>query len=520
MSLVFDKGKNKYLSEIEQFRPKNNFININIGKNYLKKKEIKNTHLYSEYETSSPFRNMNNNKKNAFLTTYQNYSNIMNNNREQNLNKKLMNNNKLKYNKSFEGNIINNDLIFSGNFDFIHDNIYSNNKIQGNKKFNNSVILNNKQNKVKNKNKSNKSVTRTINSHINMNGKKNNLDENFIIKKLDEKFKSLENNIIDKKYENDIDHDEIIISSKKKHFSYTTNNPKAKESNKVNQNNYNLKNIIGDLTLKNDFNKEEKFEQFFLEVFNNKKNLEFDENYLLNSSFENNRNDFNIMYTDNYGNNIPDDMLSLEIKLIIEKLLEIQKSYHKEIKLMINHYNNSQRLFNLLVERMKILQKKNFLLKKTKENGKIRGNIYNFIGVYNQNNQHEINKINKSELLLWHKLTGIREYNKQKIKELFEKAIFDKYNKISGKINNIENKIILNIMKKYNYKKEIRKEEKNKMSSSSPIQQNKIINKQNRNINSYYNTNNINKNKKHKKTSSCCCSTKPPKITKTANKKK
>ena len=231
MSLVFDKGKNKYLSEIEQFRPKNNFININIGKNYLKKKEIKNTHLYSEYETSSPFRNMNNNKKNAFLTTYQNYSNIMNNNREQNLNKKLMNNNKLKYNKSFEGNIINNDLIFSGNFDFIHDNIYSNNKIQGNKKFNNSVILNNKQNKVKNKNKSNKSVTRTINSHINMNGKKNNLDENFIIKKLDEKFKSLENNIIDKKYENDIDHDEIIISSKKKHFSYTTNNPKAKESN-------------------------------------------------------------------------------------------------------------------------------------------------------------------------------------------------------------------------------------------------------------------------------------------------
>jgi hypothetical protein len=353
-----------------------------------------------------------------------------------------------------------------------------------------------------------------------MNGKKNNLDENFIIKKLDEKFKSLENNIIDKKYENDIDHDEIIISSKKKHFNYTTNNPKAKESNKVNQNNYNLKNIIGDLTVKNDFNKEEKFEQFFLEVFNNKKNLEFDENYLLNSSFENNRNDFNIMYTDNYGNNIPDDMLSLEIKLIIEKLLEIQKSYHKEIKLMINHYNNSQRLFNLLVERMKILQKKNFLLKKTKENGKIRGNIYNFIGVYNQNNQHEINKINKSELLLWHKLTGIREYNKQKIKELFEKAIFDKYNKISGKINNIENKIILNIMKKYNYKKEIRKEEKNKMSSSSPIQQNKIMNKQNRNINSYYNTNNVNKNKKHKKTSSCCCSTKPPKITKTANKKK
>ena len=86
---------------------------------------------------------------------------------------------------------------------------------------------------TKNKNKyNNKSVTRTINSHNNMNSKKNNLDENFIIKKLDEKFKSLENNIIDKKYENDIDHDEMIISTNKKNPNYQNSNNKINNMRK------------------------------------------------------------------------------------------------------------------------------------------------------------------------------------------------------------------------------------------------------------------------------------------------
>ena len=58
-------------------------------------------------------------------------------------------------------------------------------------------------------------------------------------------------------------------------------------------------------------------------------NYDLDEDYLLNSSFENDRSDFNIMYTDNYGDTVMNDMLSLEIKLLIEKMMDIQKSYHK-----------------------------------------------------------------------------------------------------------------------------------------------------------------------------------------------
>ena len=60
----------------------------------------------------------------------------------------------------------------------------------------------------------------------------------------------------------------------------------------------------------------------------------------------------------------------------------------------------------------------------------IKGNIYNFIDVYNHNNQHENSKINKEEFFLWknimkNKVNNI--HNKENLKELFKKTIFDKY---------------------------------------------------------------------------------------------
>ena len=531
MSLVFDKGKFRYYKELDQNKSKINNSHVNLSKNNPKKNNLNNNQLFNDYETSSPFRNINNNKKNTFLTTYQNYSNITNSHRDQNHNnKKGINSKKLKYNKSFEGNLMNNDLIFSNNFDLANDDIYNNDKIQGNKKFNNSVILNNKPNRTKNKNKSNnKSVTRTINAHTNMNNKKNKLDENFIIKKLDEKFKSLENNIIDKKYENDIDHDEMIISTNKKHTNKNKNfngNTHMKTTNKIKNKSFNLSDMIDGINInsmsnKNDYkNKEDIIDKIFFDFFNNNKTkIDLDENYLLNSSFENNRSDFNIMYTDNYGDTVPNDMISLEIKLLIEKMLELQKSYHNELKLIINQYNNNQALFSILIEKIKYLQKKIFLIKKIQESKSIKGNIFNFIGVYNHNNQHEINKINKKEFLLWNKIMQNNddiEYNKEKIKELFTKIIFDKYNKISGKINNIENKIIINLMKKYKYNLNNKKNDgiikyngsigdiyNDKNKNTSPTHYYKNMIKQN---NKYINNSNttINKKKKHKKTASCC----------------
>ena len=245
-------------------------------------------------------------------------------------------------------------------------------------------------------------------------------------------------------------------------------------------------------------------------MLNNKNVKDIDENYLLNSSFENNRNDFNIMYTDNYGETIFDDMLSLEIKLLIEKMLELQKSYHKELNEIIKQYNNNKKIFNILIDKIKILQKKKYIIKKLQETKNIKGNIYNFIGVYNNNNQHENCKINKDEFFLWknimkNKINNI--YNKENLKELFKKTIFDKYNKISGKINNIENKIILNLMEKYKYNINIKNDRIKSRGSNdniynkiiaSPISQYKNTIKQN------INNSSVNKKKKHKKTISCC----------------
>ena len=538
MSLVYDKGKYKY-SDTEQIKTKTNLNNNKANLNLHLKKSIKtnsnnNSKLYSEFVVSSPIRNINNNKKNTFLTTYQNYSNITANTKEYgnlyNYNKKNKISKKLKYNKSFEGNLLNNDLIFSNNFELGTDELYTipHGKKHGNKKiYNNSVILNNiKQNKTKNKKKPhNKSITKTINTHNNFNKnncKKNNFEENLIITKLDEKFKNLENNIIDKQYENDIDHDEMIISTKKKNININfQNNNRINTTNKINNKNLKLSDAINEITSinnKNNYYREDKSENIFMNIFINKNNIDFDENYLLNTSFENNRNDFNIMYTDHYEESVMDDMLSLEIKLLVEKMLDIQKSYHKELNLIISQYNKNKKIFKILIEKIKGIQKKIYLIKKMQDNKNIKGNVYNFIGIYNQNSQHEISKINKNEFILWKNITykndkRFSQYNKEKIKELFKKTIFDRYNKLSGKLNNIENKIILNLMKKSKYSvnknnNEIKsngsngdiiiKNDKNMVFSASPIQPNKKIIKQNKNLNS-----NINNKKKHKKTSNC-----------------
>ena len=509
MSLIFDKTKYKFYSNFEQLKLKNN---NNAYKNNPKKSSNKKTHLYNEYITSSPFRNINNNKKSAFLATYQNNSNIMSNNKseyENNFNNtKKINKEKLKYNKSFEGNILNGNSMFSK--DFGNDDLYNINidKNLRNKKFNNSVILN-KQNKIKNKKKhNNKSVATSNNSHIHKNYKqKNNIDQNLIIKKLDEKFKSLESNIIDKEYENDIDHDEMIISSNKKNNINFTQINNGKTSSKKNNKNYKLSNIIDDINNA----KIEYIESSLINIFSNKN--DFDENYLLNTSFENYRNDFNIMYTDNYEESVMNDMLSLEIKLLVEKMLEMQKSYHKEFNLIINQYNQNEKIFKLLIEKIKMLKKKINLIKKIQETKNIKTNIYNFIGIYNHKNQDEINKINKSELILWKNITGqedkYNELNIRKLKDLFKQIIFDKYYKLFDKFNNIENKIILNLMKKHKYNiskknKEINNNgsignitnnDKKKIMTASPIQQHKNLIKQ---------TKNVNYKKTHKKTSSCC----------------
>ena len=509
MSLVYDKGKhrNSYDKNIPKMKLNNNnpINQINIPKNNNKKNIIKNTHLFNEYISSSPIGNSNTYKA-QFLTTYQNFkemSNINPNNNENinNVNNKRPEMKKLNFNKSFEGNI---GKDISKKFGIIKENIFRGKNNENKKSVNKSMIINHKNKKNQNR-KNNKSVNRTINAHNTLNHKKNNIAEKLLIKKLEEKFKSLENNIIDKKYENEIDNEEMIITTKKDNYPNTTR-PKIKGKNNI------LSNMINDNMNSDLENMENNFMDIILNklVLNNK--YDFDENYLLNSSFENNRNDFNIMYTDNYGLSVMNDMLSLEIKLLIEKILEMQKSYHKELDLILGIYNKNSKLMKLLVEKIKFLQKKIFLIKKLKEEKEMKVNLYNFLEKYNHNNQNDIYKINQNEFYLWNYILyehnrKNNDYNKEKLKEIFKKIIFERYYKIKERFNNIENKIILNLMKKYNYnlKRKAKGAKSNNISDIVISPNQRQIKNKNLNTNKNKKTigNNINNWKKHKKTSSC-----------------
>ena len=76
------------------------------------------------------------------------------------------------------------------------------------------MIINQKNKKINKNKKNNKSASKAIKAHHTLNPKKNNFAEKLLIKKLEDKFKSLEKNIIDKNYENEIDNEEMIISSR------------------------------------------------------------------------------------------------------------------------------------------------------------------------------------------------------------------------------------------------------------------------------------------------------------------
>ena len=507
MTMVFDKNRYKLVSETDRIKIKNGF-----PKNSNKHKYDKNSSLYKEYVISSPYKDIIKNKKISYINLYQNNNKISNynnnynnlNNNNQNNNKKILSNKKMKYNKSFELNM-NKNIMPNVNLDILNDNLYTinNNKHKiSNNINNNSVILNNKIKRIKNKNKS---MSKSGNTY--RDSKPKSSGENMLIKKLDENFLSLESNIIDQKYENDIDHDEMIISSNKK-----SKNNFNKEKNNSNK----LSDIIGLNSNNKDINDIE--EDLFLNIYDKKTNFEIDENYLLNSSFENQRSDFSIMYTDDYEKTVMDDLLSLEIKLLVEKMLEIQKSYHKELNLILSQYNKNGAIFKLLIEKISFYRKKMHNLQKLKEKRSTKENIYNFLGIHHKNNKQEINQINKSEFNLWNnalfgKIRKNKIFDKEKLRQMFKYIVFDKYYKLSGKMNNVENKIILELMKKFKFNKnsEIKannsnvksnvnktyKTKSNKNNSTSPLQIFKNTIKKNRNnSNGTYNKN------KHKKFSS------------------
>ena len=359
----------------------------------------------------------------------------------------------------------NNDFLLSNKNDpFSRSVIYSHNKnlthkiassVKNKKNNRKTYSNNNNRYKLSNKNNSNFKLN-TSNKRFNKSElKSNTINFNETYSK-NIRYDSIENKIIDKNYENDIDHDEIIIGSDK--------NSKNKKKTPISNILFDAKHLSSEI--KNDKK----------ETSNNNEYNEDD--YSPDNNFENNRNDFIIMYIDNYTKIINDDMLSMELQLLYEKILELQNSYHVEYIKILNKYNENKKYISLNIFKYKDIQKKIFNLLKIKEKLNGTNQLNNFFAKQKKENRVSLKDINDKEINLWknmliemdnnfkYKKYGNAE-NKKDIKELFKRIVFDKYSFLKNNLNDIENKIIVNLMKKNNYKIKSDKKAKNRSYNKS-----------------------------------------------------
>jgi hypothetical protein len=349
----------------------------------------------------------------------------------QKLNKKSKEENNYKHNRSFEQNSINNDILLQykiesplvpGISDNCGNEIIEILNLNGNKNPN-------KIKKIKKKNLNNSYILQSKYKNI-INESANNNPENINIKDNNNisSFKGNKNNI----YRNNI--------------STNINVNKSKDS----------------------FNDEIDNQELIFRTTNDLENYKIDEvdidEYPLNSSFENNKSDFHLLYNDDYHKTVKNDMLSMEIQLLYEKILELQRSYHNEAKKIYDNYCNEKKSLKLIFEKKAHLKKKTIYLLNLKEKRNIKENNNAFIGdnikktIFNDSS-----KINKNEIFLLKKMFPIKEIFDEKknkkyiLKQIFKNAVFDRYKSISNKLNDIEKNIINNLMKKYKYNEKFEK---------------------------------------------------------------
>ena len=398
-------------------------------------------------------------------------------------------------------NIINDDdsnCLLSENDPFSRSVIYSNNKKIANNLFPSIKKKNISNNKNKDYTKRKMGSVQSV-KNSNVKSKRSNIynklniSEDFTgISKFNDQFQLIEDKIIDKNYENDIDHDEIIIGTNRKNMDNDINN-----------------NLFNKIKINSNSNTDDDLYLFF----NKNNNDNNDDEYLVNNPFENSKADFSIMYIDNYGKMINDDMLLLEIQLLYEKILDLQNAYHDEYNKNIISIKNNKKFISLIIYKYKEMNKKNFNLLKIKENISYKNKLITFFNIQEKEHKSYINEINNKEINLWNNMLGIGNKhqkiinknldNNNKIKDIFKLIVFNKYSSLKNSLNDIQNKIVSNLIKKYNYKtlfeiknknNKIYKESGGNSNNGIKNKKDKIKNKNNHKIinsNDIYENNNV-----------------------------
>lgn len=118
-------------------------------------------------------------------------------------------------------------------------------------------------------------------------------------------------------------------------------------------------------------------------------------------TFEQIKNDFNLLYTDDYITMIPDDLLKLELELLIEKMFAIVNCYHTQMSNEKIIYNKVNDLYKECSHKFLLLNKQYNLLQHKKEKFQISKQNINFItGNYSKTSNHLLS-INKDEIKMF-----------------------------------------------------------------------------------------------------------------------
>ena len=382
------------------------------------------------------------------------------------INKKRKNrSNKLKYNKSCEdGNLISQDFLDEeSQSNPLYNSMIYNDKKEMNENNNNSKINKNiKKTKGKKGNinklnntdykttssrnlnlinstmrENNTKITKNSNYKINKNEATINITDSSIIKKLNDKFKSTEEQILDLNFENNLNK-EIEFTNK----NLNENKSKIENDNNISNNNINNSHINCNIYNKDNEN---------INISFNSYNINFDDNdneeLFIDSEFENLKNDFEIFYTNDYLNNIQEDVLQLEIQLLFEKIFELQSVYHKEYNNLQKDFYYFKNIFQNIIEKYKMISKIKYKLIIKVDSIQIENNYNVFVNNYKFQNNKETIDINKIEFNLWKIM--ITNNRKEILKYIFIKNILEKYNNIKNNLNNIEKEKCEKLIEKY-----------------------------------------------------------------------
>ena len=310
--------------------------------------------------------------------------------------------------------------------------------------------------------KNNNNYNYNNNNNHNNNNNCNSINNNNIIRKLDDNFKSIDETIIDKEFEEGIALDELINSN---------------NNNKLMKINLSTRKKINDCSLDSvsSFN--------FEKAFN--KDSDDDEEEVINCNFENLKSDFEIFYTDEYLNKINDDVIELEIQLLLEKIFEMQSAYHLELGILRKKYLSANISFFSFSDKFIVLNKKLDKLKQKNKKIELIQNKNSFVDNNYIKTNNNIIQSNKDEFDVWKKMFSLSQ-RKKKIFEIFNKTVLLKINNRKNHLDNFQKFICDNFIKRYKIKGNNNDNlNDNKNLKFSPIQFNRT--------NQYFNNNSSNK---------------------------